>query len=74
MTGLLSFPAVSMTAFIELVPMQLAAGRANRWSFANSKTWLTASPVSTPAGKSLRSSVTVLSVREMPLVGQPNQG
>ena len=57
-TGLLSLPAVSMTAFIEFVPMQFAAGSANWFAFARAKISLTASPVWTPAGKSFLKSVT----------------
>ena len=57
-TGLLSLPAVSITAFIELEPMQLAAGIANCSDLAYAKSCATASPVSTPAGKSFRRSVT----------------
>ena len=70
MTGLLSLPAVSITAFIELVPMQFAAGRANFCSFASANTSLTASPVRTPAGKSFLSSVTIVIVGRSETRGQ----
>ena len=52
-------------------PVQLAAGMANCSALAKANNWATASPVSTPAGKSFRSSVTSRSVEVLPAPG-PN--
>ena len=75
-TGLLSLAAVSITAFIEFDPMQLAAGIANCSAFANANSWATESPVRTPAGKSFRRSVTFASVEVLPPEGpkRPERG
>ena len=49
-TGLFTFAAVSMTAFMVLLPVQLAAGKANERCLARANTSVRASPVRTPGG------------------------
>ena len=56
-TGEFTAAAASITPFIVLRPVQLAAGRANPLALARAKTSLTSDPVITPGAKSVRISL-----------------
>ena len=54
MTGAFTDAAASITPFIVLVPVQLAAGMANSLDLARAKMSWTSEPVMTPGAKSVR--------------------
>ena len=56
-TGELIAAAVSITPFIVLLPVQLAAGSAKPLALASAKTSFTSEPVRTPGAKSVRIAV-----------------